>query len=174
MCEKVLILISQHMRDMPDGVEKLCVEKGLDALRRRTTEMVPDVDDFTLSSYEVTIRYNEKLGAGGFAKVYRGTYRDGQTVAVKVLSDGAPACNVSLALQVRLALLIYAVIYLQALQQEVDVWKSLSHPHILQFIGVCPTADPPFMVCAFKPSGNVLDYLRKKPTASRHKIVRIP
>ncbi|KIP10766.1 hypothetical protein PHLGIDRAFT_64906, partial [Phlebiopsis gigantea 11061_1 CR5-6] len=45
------------------------------------------------------------------------------------------------------------------------------HPNILQFIGVCSTADPPFMVCAYKKNGNALDYLRKKPTVSRHKLL---
>lgn len=79
------------MRDIPDGIEKQCVEKGLDALRRRTTEAIPLVDEFILSSYEVSIRFDERLGVGGFAKVYRGTYHDGQMVAVKVLINGAPS-----------------------------------------------------------------------------------
>lgn len=48
----------------------------------------------------------------------------------------------------------------------------LSHPHILQFVGACPIADPPFMVSELKENGDVLDYLRRNPDACRHKIVR--
>ena len=79
------------MQDIPEGLEKRCCERGLDAMRRRTGEVIVDADDFTLSSYEVSIRKNEKLGAGGFASVYRGSYRNGQAVAVTVLAEGAPA-----------------------------------------------------------------------------------
>lgn len=47
------------------------------------------VDKYALSSLEVTIHYEKKLGAGGFAKVYRGTLND-KAVAVKVLTEGTP------------------------------------------------------------------------------------
>ena len=60
-------------------------------MRRRTGEVIIDTDDYAVSSFEVSIHTNEKLGAGGFASVYRGTYRDGTDVAVKVLVEGAPA-----------------------------------------------------------------------------------
>lgn len=61
---------------------------------------------------------------------------------------------------------------LQVIEQEVKVWKDLSHPNILQFVGACPIAEPPFMVSELKQNGDVLEYLRKEPHASRHKIVR--
>ena len=86
------------MQGIPEGLEKRCCERGLDAMRRRTGEVVVDADDFALSSFEVSIRKNEKLGAGGFASVYRGTYRDGMAVAVKVLAEGAPASVSDLAI----------------------------------------------------------------------------
>lgn len=53
------------------------------------------------------------------------------------------------------------------------MWKQLSHPNILKFIGACSIAEPPFMVSQLKPNGDVLTYLHKKPNASRLKIVRI-
>ncbi|EKM59924.1 uncharacterized protein PHACADRAFT_57584, partial [Phanerochaete carnosa HHB-10118-sp] len=38
--------------------------------------------------------------------------------------------------------------------REVDVWKRLRHPHILEFFGACSIADPPFMFCAYKQHGD--------------------
>jgi hypothetical protein len=76
------------------------------------------------------------------------------------------------------------------LEKEIDIWKRLRHPHILQFHGSCSVADvstdvfltyimtkslpqPPFAVCALKANGDALTYLSKCPTADRHKLVRL-
>lgn len=56
-------------------------------MRRRTGDLRIPVDQFAISSYEVAIHREKKLGSGGFAKVYKGTYRD-RAVAVKVLTEG--------------------------------------------------------------------------------------
>lgn len=58
-------------------------------MRRRTGDLRILIDKFAISSYEVTIHYEKKLGAGGFARVYHGTYND-KSVAVKVLTEGTP------------------------------------------------------------------------------------
>ena len=59
----------------------------------------------------------------------------------------------------------------QILQKELDVWKRLRHPHILQFHGACSIADPPFAVCAYKSNGDALVYLTKHQDADRIKLV---
>lgn len=63
--------------------------------------------------------------------------------------------------------------YHQVIQQEVEIWRELDHEHILKFIGACPVAEKPFMVCEMKANGDVLTYLRKNPNASKRKIVSI-
>lgn len=57
------------------------------------------------------------------------------------------------------------------LQKEINVWKKLRHPNILQFFGACAIADPPFAVCAYKPRGNAINYLENNPSADRCKLV---
>lgn len=60
----------------------------------------------------------------------------------------------------------------KALDHEISVWKRLRHPRILEFYGACSAADPPFFVCALK-EGDAITYLRKYPSADRHRIVRL-
>lgn len=47
-------------------------------------------DEFVITSLDVIIRHNLKLGEGGFAVVYEGDWK-GTRVAVKVLERGVPA-----------------------------------------------------------------------------------
>jgi hypothetical protein len=56
-------------------------------------------------------------------------------------------------------------------QDEINVWKKLRHPNILEFFGACSIADPPFSVCAFKQQGDALNYLHNNPSANRCKLV---
>lgn len=55
--------------------------------------------------------------------------------------------------------------------REVNVWKSLSHPNILQFYGANPLSTPPFLVCALMRNGDAVEYLRRNPHVDRIPIV---
>lgn len=57
------------------------------------------------------------------------------------------------------------------MQQEVDVWKRLRHPHILEFFGACPIGSRPFLVCAYKEHGNAIEFLQRRPDADRCRLV---
>lgn len=59
----------------------------------------------------------------------------------------------------------------KVVEQEINVWRRLHHPHIVQFFGACSISDPPFMVCALKANGNINEYLAKSPRANRCKLV---
>ncbi|KDQ51910.1 hypothetical protein JAAARDRAFT_184749, partial [Jaapia argillacea MUCL 33604] len=98
---------------------------------------------------EVIIDFSAALGAGGFGTVYQGRWQ-GHLVAVKVLERGVPP---------------------KMLQKEVDIWKALRHPNILEFYGVCTTASLPFLVSALKREGHALDYIENHPDANRLKIL---
>lgn len=76
---------------LPDGSEKQCCERGIDAIRRRTGQLPPQTDEFTIKRADIQIfRKRPLLGSGGFAKVYRGTYKRLRPVAIKVLSEATP------------------------------------------------------------------------------------
>lgn len=74
-----------------DGLEKKCCELSLDVMRRRTREIEVQNVDVKINRDDVVIDNSKELGRGGFARVYRGTFRGTQIVAVKVLSDTTPA-----------------------------------------------------------------------------------
>lgn len=73
-------------------VEKECCERGLDVIRRRTGQLHSRNDRYSITEADLIIHYDKPpLGRGGFATVYRGTYRHTRPVAVKVLSEHTPS-----------------------------------------------------------------------------------
>lgn len=71
------------------------------AMQRRSgpTRILPD--EFVITSLDVIIKHDKRLGEGGFATVYEGDWK-GTKVAVKVLERGVPytvriLCNVKIA-----------------------------------------------------------------------------
>lgn len=60
----------------------------------------------------------------------------------------------------------------KAIRREIDVWKQLRHPHVLEFFGACTLSNPPFIVCALMEHGDAASYLREYPDADRRKLVR--
>ncbi|RXW12585.1 hypothetical protein EST38_g13269, partial [Candolleomyces aberdarensis] len=92
----------------------------------------------TVTKYEVN--RERQIGVGGFSKVYRGTWND-RTVAIKVLK-----------LKVTNKLFI----------REVEIWKKLHHPNILELYGASSATEPPwFFVSPYMKRGNLVEYLRK-------------
>lgn len=75
---------------MDDSVQRTVLEKGMRAMQRTTGPIQTPSDDFTISSLEVIIHENRKLGEGGFGQVFHATWL-GTAVAVKVAERGLPA-----------------------------------------------------------------------------------
>ena len=52
------------------------------------------------------------------------------------------------------------------------MWRRISHPNIVPFLGVSEVPSPFCMVSEWMPNGNVRDYVRGDPEASRLQLVR--
>lgn len=73
--------------------------------------------------------------------MYKGTWR-GRTVAIKVLAESTPR---------------------NLFVREVEIWKSLKHPHVLELFGASSTSsDPPwFFVSPYEKNGSLSEFLRR-------------
>jgi len=73
--------------------------------------------------------------------VYRGTWRN-LTVAIKVLAETTPR---------------------NLFVREVEIWKKLKHPNVLELYGASSTSgDPPwFLVSPYEKNGSLSEYLRR-------------
>ena len=59
----------------------------------------------------------------------------------------------------------------QVFCEEVVVWKRISHPNIVPFLGISGAHTPLSMVSEWMPNGNVRDYVGENPETSRLHLV---
>ncbi|KAJ7156345.1 kinase-like domain-containing protein [Mycena filopes] len=122
-------------------------------LRYLTSKSGQDVtvEEWMISSFE--IEYGPEIGAGGFGTVYRGRWNQTH-VAIKVLQNvaGVKPSNT-------------------ALRDEIDLWSTLRHPHILQFLGANTLDDEPFIVMPYV-RYNAKQFLRAHPESDPLLILR--
>ena len=58
---------------------------------------------------------------------------------------------------------------LQTFRQVAVVWKHLTHPNIVPFLGV--TIDPPQLIADWMPGGNLTEYIASHPDTDRISLV---
>ena len=89
--------------------------------------------------FEITIEHS--IGFTHFSNVYKGTWK-GRIVAIKVLSEVTPSA-----------------VFLR----EMNVWKSLDHPNVLQLYGASSaTAEPPwYFVSPYLKHGSLVQFLKR-------------
>ncbi|KAJ7456037.1 kinase-like domain-containing protein [Mycena galericulata] len=110
---------------------------------RSTSGKMINLEDWMISAFDVD--YGSEIGAGGFGTVFQGTWNRTQ-VAIKVVHNASGVCaNAAL------------------LRKEIDIWMTLRHPNILQFLGANTMDDRPFVVMPLLPY-NAHDFLLARPS----------
>ncbi|KAH8978454.1 kinase-like domain-containing protein [Lactarius hatsudake] len=125
-------------RHSADALDREFIETGIGALRRLSKGTDLFLPNWTITQYEIDLE--AKVGVGFFSDVYRGTWLK-RTVAVKVLAETTPR---------------------KIFVHEVEIWKSLYHPNVLELFGASSASgEPPwFLVSKYYPRGSLVKYLK--------------
>ncbi|KAG8903407.1 hypothetical protein FRB99_003337 [Tulasnella sp. 403] len=97
------------------------------------------------------------VGSGGFGDVFKGRHSVCGQVALK---------------QVDFNRIPRKERVLKLISAEVKAWKSLSHRHILPFLGLYAKKGHLYMVSPWVEHGCLMDYLKKHPDADRVQFIR--
>ncbi|KAJ8758998.1 hypothetical protein K2173_003236 [Erythroxylum novogranatense] len=97
------------------------------------------------------------LGKGGFGRVYRGTLRSGEVVAIKKM-ELPPFKEAEGEREFRV---------------EVDILSRLDHPNLVSLIGYCADGKHRFLVYEYLPNGNLQDHLNGIREAKMHWPLRL-
>ncbi|KAF7333378.1 Kinase-like protein [Mycena venus] len=101
------------------------------------------LEDWMISTFDVD--YGPEIGRGGFGTVFKGTWNRTE-VAIKLIHNGnGVAANVEM------------------LRKEIDIWMTLRHPNVLQFLGANTLDDKPFVVMPLI-AYNSREFLRMQPS----------
>ncbi|XP_040868264.1 probable serine/threonine-protein kinase PBL28 isoform X1 [Glycine max] len=115
---------------------------------------------FTLREMEqATFSFSDDnlLGKGGFGRVYRGTLKSGEVVAIKKME--LPA--------------IKAAEGEREFRVEVDLLSRLDHPNLVSLIGYCADGKNRFLVYEYMHNGNLQDHLNGKSCTQNPHYVKI-
>ena len=106
-----------------DTLDRKFIETGIHALRRLSKGTDLGLPSWTITRFEIDLE--TRVGIGSFSDVYRGTWRK-NTVAVKVIAEMTPS---------------------KIFLREVEIWKSLHHPNVLELFGASSvSSEPPWFL----------------------------
>ena len=115
------------------------------------------------------------VASGGFGDVWEGRYND-KWVAIKALrvykEEDVQKVKKVTHPAFPIPLTLVANHRNQVFCKEVLMWRRISHPNIVPFLGVSEAPAPLSMVSEWMPNGNVRDYVGKNPETSRLQLVR--
>ncbi|NGX61668.1 MAG: Serine/threonine-protein kinase StkP [Chlamydiae bacterium] len=135
---KILSLLKQHLEVEEESKSQEKAESSSeDAVEgSKKAEQIP-LDE---------IEQGDKLGSGGFADVYRGTWM-GKEIAIKVLKCPPQGGDEEI---------------IEELENEAEIMSQLNHPNIIRFYGVVENTHN--FVLGFMEQGSLFDLIRTKKT----------
>jgi serine/threonine protein kinase len=104
-----------------------------------------------------------------YAETMTGTYRD-SAVAIKVYNPSVPEATKVNNSAVN-GLYIYLLLLHKMFLYEAIIWKRLSHPNILPFLGLSDQSFPLCVVSPWMSHGNIREYLRSNPEINQLQLV---
>ena len=142
---------SARARTSRDTLDREFLESGIEALTRMSKGTELALPSWTITKWEVD--REEKIGVGFFSDVYKGTWR-GMAVAIKMLAPTTPR-----------KLFIH----------EIEIWKNLSHPNVLELFGASSTSgEPPwFFVSPYMKHGSLVRYLKNAEPHSQLNLLKM-
>lgn len=121
-----------------------------------------------LSHCEISMTESLDIGHGGYGVCYKGCFLGRYPIVMKRLwaRDNVPPARVDL-VRTRLVFIPFLLLILfprlQRTSREVKVWKELSHPRVLRFIGVYVDAGITYMISPYMEQGNASTYVILHP-----------
>ena len=114
------------------------------------------------------------IASGDSADVWEGRY-DNTRVAIKALriykGDNLRKVGKVIRSTILMQFAAFANHHYQGLCKEAAMWKRISNPNIVPFIGVSEGPGPISMVSEWMPNGNVRQHVAENPEASRLQLV---
>ncbi|KAJ3364509.1 hypothetical protein GGF32_001609 [Allomyces javanicus] len=110
----------------------------------RTTQL----DHLAVTAHEFIVD-QEPFARGGFAELYRAVWlsRDSEEVVMKRLLPSA----------------VIGKTMRDDLAKEARAWAAVHHEHVLPLLGVCLTANAPFLITPYMPNGTLVEYAETRP-----------
>lgn len=125
------------------------MKRTFNKITRTSGAKVPAVPDWFISSDDVGFDANDQFDCGSYGSVTRGTWGKGAKVVIKsLLMDDEQAK--------------------ESFFKEVQVWRNLNNPHVVELFGACHVSTPAFFVCEDAIHGNFADhFMQDKSTIWR-------
>ncbi|KAJ3519715.1 hypothetical protein NM688_g9260 [Phlebia brevispora] len=156
--DEITVALLKHVQNHPLQEDSLPEDVFIHSASKvlcQSHEILPFAA-FVMSSVEVEIDIDVRLGRGASGEVYKADW-EGSLVAVKRLhSENAELISDE---------------YRKGFRHEVKTWSDLHHPNIVRFFGACLEAEVPFLVMQFCTHGTITKYLDDHPDANRTQLV---
>jgi c-src tyrosine kinase len=133
-------MVEHYQKDADGLVTRLRVPVAKEGKQQYTVEM----DDFKKHGWNIPrdrLEFGATIGKGEFGEVFSGKYK-GEKVAIKSLKDDHKG--------------------LQDFLAEASVMTSLSHPNLVNLIGVSVDQKPVYIITEFMEKGSLIEYLRSR------------